>query len=1052
MLNAMTRWRWQYVMLGFLGWMGLFTVMYYVHPGERIVWWTGIGLGGVAAILLGTLRNRPSHPLPWLLLAAANLSFTAGEVAEVVLTQLLHQGNPFPSVADVFYLATYPLYAAGLLIFIRRRSAGRDRGSLIDALTFTAALTLLSWIYIVLPNVHSADLTWVQKAFAIAYPLGDILVLAMLLRLLVPHGPKSWSLRLLTLGTIGMLVSDVLFGLIQLYGTWRIGTAVDLGWAMYYTAWGAAALHPSMVTMTRPVLRQRSDVGRGRIGLLCFASMIAPGVLLLESARGQNRDAGVVGAFSALLFLLVLARLSGVVAAHRLTVARERALRTAVGSLAVATSLHEVTAAIRTAGAALPPTNSQRLVLLGLSDDGRLRFPSGPGDAALGPLFPRLPAAEHAMIVTRRTRLRPVPELGGEFTALLPGCADALLCPLALPDRPSGDPLIGVLIIGGEEDELVPLITTVESLAAQAALALERITLSQEVSRRNSEAYFRTLVQNASDVILILDDDDRVRYASSSADRVLGYPGLVGTPIVDLVPAEESATAVGALSQMRSRDHRDRREHWRMVRHDNVDIEVEVRASDLRTDPTVLGLVLTLRDVTEQRQLERELSHRAFHDSLTGLANRVLFQDRVNQAFLRGVRGGVAAGVLLIDLDDFKVVNDTMGHGIGDELLVAVSLRLSTIARASDTAARLGGDEFAVLIENSLGPADVEAFANHVIKAFTEPFRLSTGPVNVSVSVGIATTEDSEDAAELLAHADLAMYAAKGAGKRQWRRFHPVLQAGMVERHELQESLDAAVAATAFTVLYQPIVEIASGGLVGFEALLRWPHSSRGMVPPEQFIGLAEESGQIVPLGAWVLGHAAEEAARWQRTAPDNGTGLPVPTPLYVSVNVSARQFRDPGFVDVVRHTLDSYALDPGSLVLELTESVLMRRDDRIRADMLTLSELGIRLAIDDFGTGYSSLSYLREFPITILKIDKSFIDGLGKSSQQYALVEGITRIAETLGVRVIAEGIESTQQRDLLAMMGCPLGQGYLFSRPVASERASSLIRSGGDLSARPL
>ncbi|MDH6114952.1 diguanylate cyclase (GGDEF)-like protein/PAS domain S-box-containing protein [Kitasatospora sp. MAP12-15] len=1043
MHNALTNWRWPYVTLGFLGWMSLLTAMYYAHPSERIVWWTGIGLSGVAAIILGTVRNRPSHPLPWLLLAAANLSFTAGEVSEVVLTQLLHQGNPFPSVADGFYLATYPLYAAGLLIFIRRRSAGRDRGSLIDALTFTAALTLLSWIYIVLPNVHSAGLTWVQKAFAIAYPLGDILVLAMLLRLLVPHGPKSLALKLLTIGTVGMLVSDVLFGLIQLYGTWHIGTAVDLGWAAYYTLWGAAALHPSMVTMTRPVLRQpQSEVGRGRIGLLCFASMIAPGVLLLEAVRGNNRDAGVVGAFSALLFLLVLARLSGVVAAHRLTVARERALRSAVGALAAATGVHQVTSAIRSAAAALPPTHPQRQVLLGLSDDGQLRLPPGPSSTAAGPPFPRLPSAVRAFIATRRTQLRPVAELGTGFGEMLPGSADALLCPLALQDRPSGDPLIGVLIIGGEEEELVALLSPVESLASQAALALERITLSQEVNRRNSEAYFRTLVQNASDVILILDDDDRVRYASSSADQVLGYPSLLGAAIAELVPPEESASAVGALTQMRSRDHRDRREHWRMVRHDGVGIEVEVRASDLRRDPTVLGLVLTLRDVTEQRQLERELSHRAFHDSLTGLANRVLFQDRVNQAFLRGVRGGLAAGVLLIDLDDFKVVNDTMGHGVGDELLVAVSLRLSTIARASDTAARLGGDEFAVLIENSLGPSDVEAFANHVIKAFTDPFRLSTGPVNISVSVGISTTEDSEDAAELLAHADLAMYAAKGAGKRQWRRFHPVLQAGMIERHELQESLDAAVASTSFTVLYQPIVEISSGGLVGFEALLRWPHSSRGMVPPEQFIGLAEESGQIVPLGAWVLGHAAEEAARWQRA----GHGS-----LYVSVNVSARQFRDPGFVDVVRQTLERYELDPGSLVLELTESVLMRRDDRIRADMLTLSELGVRLAIDDFGTGYSSLSYLREFPITILKIDKSFIDGLGKSTQQYALVEGITRIAETLGVRVIAEGIENTQQRDLLAMMGCPLGQGYLFSRPVASERAAALIRGGGDLAALP-
>ncbi|WP_457032164.1 putative bifunctional diguanylate cyclase/phosphodiesterase [Kitasatospora sp. P5_F3] len=1033
----MTRWRWPYPAYVFLGWMALLTALYYTHSDQRIIWWTGIGLSGVAAIVFGTFRNRPVHPLPWFLLAAANLSFTAGEVAEVVQTEILNRVNPFPSIADGFYLLTYPLYAAGLLLFIRRRSAGRDRGSLLDALTFTAGLALLVWIYIVLPSAQNLELTWVQKTFSIAYPLGDILVLAMLVRLLVPRGPRSWSLRLLTVGTLGMLASDVMFGLIQLHGTWRIGTPVDLGWAAFYTAWGIAAMHPSMVTMTRPAPRRRLEVARGRIGLLAFASLIAPAILMLDAYAGDTSNVGVVAAFSALLYLLVLARLAGVVSTHREAVARERVLRVAVSSLAAATRVDEVTSALRAAGAALPPPDPRRQVLLGLSEEGGgVRFQPPYGRRGDWPAF-RVPHAVHLLAASGRSHQCRAADLGEELESALHGVDQALVCPLALQDRPTGDPLIGVLIVGGEEEELSALADTLGSLASQAALALERITLSEEVNRRNSEAYFRSLVQNASDVILILDEGDRVRYASTSADRVLGHPDLVGTSIAALVPPEESLGVVGALDQMRDPGSRERREHWRMIRHDGVAIEVEVRHSDLRGDPAVAGLVLTLRDVTEQRQLERELSHRAFHDSLTGLANRVLFHDRVTQAFRRGVRGGRAAGVLLIDIDDFKVVNDAMGHSVGDELLVAVSLRLSTIARASDTAARLGGDEFAVLIEDARTPADAEGFAEHVIRAFDEPFRLSVGPVNVSVSLGVATTDDSVDSTELLTHADLALYAAKGSGKRQWRRFQPVLQEGMIERHELQESLHGAVADSAFHLLYQPIVEIGSGDLEGFEALVRWPHAKRGLVPPEQFITLAEESGQIVPLGAWVLGRATAEAARWQQSA-DGGS------PLYVSVNVSARQFRDPGFVEVVLAALDGCGMQPGSLVLELTESVLMQRDDRVRSDLLTLSELGIRLAIDDFGTGYSSLSYLREFPITILKIDKSFIDGLDRSPQQYALVEGITRIAETLGVRVIAEGIETARQRELLGVMGCPLGQGYLFARPMEPDKAEALIRSG--------
>ncbi|BFV56261.1 hypothetical protein KCMC57_up13650 [Kitasatospora sp. CMC57] len=1028
----------------FLGWMVLLTAMYYTHPYQRIVWWTGIGLSGVAAIVLGTFHNRPAHPLPWFLLAAANLSFTAGEVAEVVQTEILKVVNPFPSVADGFYLLTYPLYAAGLLLFIRRRNAGRDRGGLLDALTFTAGLALLLWIYIVLPFSQNPELTWVQKAFSMAYPLGDILVLAMLVQLLVPPGPRSWSLRLLTVGTLGMLISDVMFGLIQLHGTWRIGTPVDLGWAAFYTAWGAAALHPSMVTMTRPARRRPPEVARGRIGLLALASLIAPVILMLDAFLGDTSNVGVVAAFSALLYVLVLARLAGVVSSHRQTVARERVLRVAVSSLAATTRVDEVTSALRAAGAALPPPDPRRRVLLGLSDQyGGVRFQPPYGRPDDWAAF-RVPRAVHLLAATGRSHQCRAADLGEELAGVLQGAEQVVVCPLALRDRPTGDPLIGVLIVGGEEQGLLALTDTLGSLASQAALALERITLSEEVNRRNSEAYFRSLVQNASDVILILDEDDGVRYASASADRVLGYPGLVGTPIADLVPPEDSLGVVGALDQMRRPGSRERREHWRMLRPDGAVIEVEVRHSDLRADPTVAGLVLTLRDVTEQRQLERELSHRAFHDSLTGLANRVLFRDRVNQAFRRGTRGGLSAGVLLIDIDDFKMVNDAMGHSVGDELLVAVSLRLSTVARASDTAARIGGDEFALLIEDARSPADAEGFAEHVIRAFDDPIPLSVGAVNISVSLGVATTDDSGDSTELLTHADLALYAAKGSGKRQWRRFQPVLQEGMIERHELQESLHGAVADSAFHLLYQPIVEIGSGTLEGFEALVRWPHAKRGLVPPEQFITLAEESGQIVPLGAWVLRRATAEAARWQRAGGRD-------RPLYVSVNVSARQFRDPGFVEVVLDALEGCGMEPGSLVLELTESVLMQRDDRVRSDLLTLSELGIRLAIDDFGTGYSSLSYLREFPITILKIDKSFIDGLERSPQQYALVEGITRIAETLGVRVIAEGIETPRQRELLGVMGCPLGQGYLFSRPMDPERTGALIRSGQAYARQP-
>lgn len=1022
-------------MVCYLGWMAVLTLVYYRNPDERIIWWTGIGLTGVAAIVVGTRLNRPAHPQYWYLLALANLSFTIGEIAQVIQTEYLAQFD-FPSVADGFYLAEYLLYAVGVSGFIRWRTAQQDRGSLIDALILTVGLALLAWIYLIVPYERNPDLSWFQKAVSVAYPLGDILILAMLMRLLVPRGGKSKALWLLAFGTLGMLVADVAYGLIQLHGVWRIGSPVDLGWAVFYCAWGAAALHPSMVELTRPIPTQQLDISGGRLALLAAASMIAPAMLLVDLSRGDTSHAGVIATFSAVLFLLVLARLGGIVLVHRHAVARERALRVAGASLTRSVDFEEVSDAVQAAASSLMPTPPGHSALLGVRADGQLWVRQGEIEAVL-----RVPPDSEL----RESRVIPVEELGGGLERRFSGLSHALICPLALENRPMGEPLIGVLIVGGTEHQLTALWGTLDILAAQSALAVERVMLSREVNQRNSEAYFRTLVQSASDVILILTAEDDIRYASSSAQRVLGYSSLEGVQLSELIPPEESRRLHQALARMRTREQSEQREHWRLLRSDRSVIEAEVRWNDLREDPTVGGLVLTLRDVTDQRQMERELTHRAFHDSLTGLANRVLFQDRVGHALTRSERRGTVMGVLFLDLDDFKVVNDTQGHAIGDELLVAVSLRVSTALRTSDTAARLGGDEFAVLVEDALSPADVGSTADAVLSAFEEPFRLSSGTVRVAASVGVATTEDSVDAAELLTHADLALYSAKASGKRQWCQYQPALQAGLVERHELNESLDTAIAESAFALYYQPIVDLADGGLVAFEALVRWPHERRGMVLPEEFISLAEESGQIVPLGAWVLERAVAEAASWQRSTSAR-RGAEGRRPLRVSVNVSARQFRDAGFVDIVRNVVEHSGIQPGTLILELTESVLMRRDERVRTDMEALRELGVRIAIDDFGTGYSSLSYLREFPISVLKIDKSFIDGLGLSQQQFALVEGITRIADTLGVQVIAEGIENAVQRDLLAAMGCPLGQGYLFARPLTADQASVLVRDDAE------
>ncbi|MGD0926811.1 MAG: bifunctional diguanylate cyclase/phosphodiesterase [Streptosporangiaceae bacterium] len=1017
-------------MAAYTAWMTLLVVAYYALPALRVGVWGVLALSGVAAIAAGVILNRPARRAPWLLLAAANLSFAVGQQSFLVLTQVRHETVPFPSFVDLFYLASYPLYAIGLLIFIRRRSAGQDRRSLLDALTLTVGLALLSWVFLILPYVNNATLTWQQKAVAIAYPLGDVLVLAMLARLLAPGTWRARSLQLLTLGSLGLLASDVAFGLAQLHGSFPLGTLIDSGWAVFYAAWGAAALHPSMTELTQPAASQRAPGSAVRLILIMLASLIAPALLLGEAVTHRVRDAGVIAVCSALLYVLVLSRLADVAAALRRSLARAQVLRLAGAALAAAATVEQAASAVRAGVASLMENRQSGPVLLAVREGGTLRVVGSPPDEP--PVTMDLPAAAAGSWLSLLT---------GPGPQLLSGAhgdePSVLLCALALQDRPAGDPLIGVLAVSGDSRDLADLAGTFEVLARQAALVVERVVLSREVIRRNSEAYFRTLVHDTSDVILIVDDSGRIRYATPSARSIFGDVPVDGEYLWDLVQPDEREEVARALAEMRGGQGPDADEDWRITARDGSYVEVEVRCSDLRHEPTVGGLVLTLRDVTEQRQLERELKYRAFHDSLTGLPNRMLFQERVVRAMARARRTEMVVGVLFIDLDDFTVTNDTLGHSVGDELLAAAGMRLAALTTGRDTAARLSGDEFGLLIEDATDGAAVENLAEAIVLAFQEPFTLAISSAIVTATVGVATSEDATSTSDLIRQADLALYAAKAAGKRQWRRYQPVFSAGMMRRRELQAALDSAVAESAFTLVYQPIVELSTGAVAGFEALLRWPHAEWGMVQPDQFIALAEETGHIVPLGAWVLQQATTDLARWLQGV----RGHPA---VYVSVNVAARQLRDPGFVRGVRRRLTESGLAPSSLVLELTESGLLRPDQRLRADLEELKGMGVRLAIDDFGTGYSSLSYLRELPIDLLKIDKSFVDGIAVSTQRLALVEVIVRISRTLELTVIAEGIESEVQRDMLVSMGCRYGQGYLLAAPMPADEAEALLRVG--------
>jgi diguanylate cyclase (GGDEF)-like protein/PAS domain S-box-containing protein len=572
-------------------------------------------------------------------------------------------------------------------------------------------------------------------------------------------------------------------------------------------------------------------------------------------------------------------------------------------------------------------------------------------------------------------------------------------------------------------------------LALGAAVALGMQVRKGE--RDRSAARFRSLVHHSSDLITLTSADDVVLYQSPSVERVLGHrpDNVVARPVTTLVHPQDIALVRKALHALRDRPGQAVTIECRLAHADGSWVQTEATVSNLVEDPSIEGFVWNTRDITERKALEVELIDQAFHDSLTGLANRALFQDRLEHAVSRARRDGRPLAVLFLDLDGFKTVNDSLGHVAGDMLLCEAADRLRKCVRPGDTVARFGGDEFALLLDEWGDDALAVEVAERALEQIREPFRVLGQDVFVDSSIGIAFTSLYADGAdELLRNADLAMYAAKGAGKGRFQVFEPRMHEHAVERLEMQASLQRAVERDELSLVFQPTVQLETGAIEGAEALVRWDHPNRGLLKPDVFIPLAEEAGVIVPLGNWVL----REACRVGRTWQDRST----PFPLSINVNVSGRQLHEASFVDEVARALDESGLDPQRLVLEITESTLVADAQAVIGKLHCLKALGIRLAIDDFGTGYSSLSYLRKFPVDILKIDKSFVDSVLLSPVEGpAFMRAIVNLGLTLQMRVVAEGIEYAGQLEQLRRAGCHSGQGNFFSLPVDAEAMDLLL-----------
>ncbi|TMD99725.1 MAG: EAL domain-containing protein [Chloroflexi bacterium] len=557
---------------------------------------------------------------------------------------------------------------------------------------------------------------------------------------------------------------------------------------------------------------------------------------------------------------------------------------------------------------------------------------------------------------------------------------------------------------------------------------------------RQSEESFRLLFESNPHPMWVWDLSTRGHLAvNDAAIELYGYSReqFLAMPLIDLQPVEDREGGVKLLDLVRPGLPFNGRARHLLKDGRIIHVEISGRHQEFNGCPAFIALAL---DVTARTALEEELRHKALYDSLTQLANRALFRDRVEHALASSARAISPVAVLLLDLDRFKVINDTLGHAAGDQVLVSVADRLRSVVRSGDTPAHIGGDEFAVLLPGTSG-SRAAAVAERILDVLRVPFDAAGAEVFTTASIGIAVCagldgylgeEGTVDG--LLGRADVAMYAAKSGGRGRLQVYEPAMHRAALHRMELGGELRRAVERGEFFVEYQPVVALNNGTVTGVEALLRWQHPERGLIAPADFITAAEETGLIVPIGAWVLETACRQVRSWH-------AGRSVDRPLFISVNVSSRQLCEPGFAAMVRSTLDATGLDPRQLILEVTESALVDDMHGVREQLEQLRRCGVRIAMDDFGAGYSSLGYLRGLPLDIVKIDRMFVAGLGTSGADRALTLAIVRLLGTIDAHIVAEGIETAEQLAYVRALGVEAGQGYYFSRPVDPVAASRLL-----------
>ncbi|MCU1352208.1 MAG: diguanylate cyclase/phosphodiesterase with sensor(s) [Acidimicrobiales bacterium] len=1124
-----------------------------------------VGWGAIVATWY-TSRNEPKRQRgPWVALMAAGGLFLVAGIVRAVHASISGIDRPFPSPADPLIMLSYLCLILTVTRLRRLRSEENDREGLIDGALVAIALGVVLAATALAPYVADHTVPVMNRGVNVAFSVLSLTLVACVTRLAVGPGARTTSYYLLAIAAAALLTADV-SATLESVNKGGADLAAVLG-PLVFVCFAGASTHPEALRLTERPESSVTLLTWRRLAMLGAALLVAPGLLIIERIDAAAVDGRAVIAGAIGLSILVLLRLAMLVRARERATEVEQVLRQASAALATSSSRHLMYRSALDAVSRLADGCEDLRVSMAEVVDGTLQIVDATGhraDLAVGTatLVAHLPgtmAADLAALHSSEAHdALPLDlALGGD-----PATYAVLVAPLVARNQ-----LSGAIVVTTAEPLARGVRNSIESLTSTVSLALESALLTEDLLRRRSERRFRALVDNSSDIVLVVAEGRKITFASPAAQRLLGLPGeallstdpaawvhpddrtivtnmlattntdghtevgpheirfrhvdgsyrwfdvrtrdlyddpeilgvvvnareitdrkaaeqllatsearfrslvqhssdvvavvdergrftyvspaitavlgvtpdeLVGTTAADILPAEE-------LYRLRrqSPELADRRLPAEPVepmsielqlRHTNGTLHaIDMTVTDLRHEPAVQGIVLNARDVTVRKALERDLRHQALHDALTGLANRAMFTERVDEAL--NTEDGRLLGTLFIDLDDFKTVNDSLGHAVGDELLLRVAERLLTCLQPTDVAARLGGDEFAVLVVSPWGQPGVVRIADRILLALQAPFTIKGREIRISASIGIATDEDrSSDAEVLLRNADMAMYLAKDRGKSRYEVFEEGMHATVFERLELKADLARGIEDGQLRLLYQPIVSLQTGRITGVEALVRWDHPRRGMLSPQAFVGLAEDTGLILPLGQWVLEEACQQLRAWQLSLPSTSS-------LTMSVNLSVRQLQHENIVRDVIATIDRFGLDASTITLEITETTLMHDTDVTRRTLAELRDAGVSLAVDDFGTGYSSLQYVQRFPIDSIKIDRSFVSGLGEEAGDTAVVQSMIELAQRLGVHTVAEGIERPEQITLLQALGADLGQGYLFSRPVHPDQIGELL-----------